>query len=69
MAPLRNGVNNSRYVMGWISVIAILTGLRTSSTTSYWKISHVSRAVFIGAGFLPSGEGLGESLLVARRGP
>jgi hypothetical protein len=28
-------------------VIATLTGLRTSSATSYWKISHVSRASFI----------------------
>jgi hypothetical protein len=39
--------------MGWISVITTLAGLRTSSATSYWKISHVSRTCFIAAGFLP----------------
>src|ERR1035438_6677227 len=37
--------------MGWSSVIAMLTGLRTNSPASYWKISQVSRATFIAATF------------------
>src|ERR1700689_2800850 len=37
--------------MGWSSVIAMLTGLRTSNPASYWKISHVSRATLIAAVF------------------
>src|ERR1035441_3449916 len=37
--------------MGRSSVIAMLTGLRTNSPASYWKVSHVSRATFIAAAF------------------
>jgi len=35
--------------MGWINVIATVAGLRTSSATSYCKISQVSRTCFIAA--------------------
>src|SRR5271165_5647133 len=53
MTDLRNGVKNSRKVMGCISVIAILTGLCTSCPASYWRVSQVSRPSFIAAAVSP----------------
>src|SRR3954447_8968690 len=53
----------TRYVIGWISVMAMLTGFRTNIPVSYRKVSHVSRRSFTGIVSLPlrCGRSVGEA--------